>query len=117
MVSLHIEAKCKKSTTHCGGFLVDGTFVAVPFCLCDFCYSPLVFILRKRLGALDLAGLHAAGADVGLAHSTLGVANRNLLNIGTEGAVGDFVGVADAATGDWVLSADLANFRHLGFSY
>ena len=61
------------------------------------------------LRAGDLAGLHAAGADVGLADVALLVADRDLLHVRTEHAVGHAMRVADATTSDGCFTADLAN--------
>ena len=68
--------------------------------------------LATSLCALDLAGLHAAGADVGLADMALGVADGDLLDVRTEDAVGDLVRVADIAACYGVLTADFTYFRH-----
>ena len=63
------------------------------------------------LGAGNLAGLEASGSDVHLA--TMAVDDDvHTLDIGTELAVGDTVGVADGTAGDRVLAANLANLRH-----
>ena len=69
--------------------------------------------MRLRLGALDLAGLHAAGADVGLADMAVLVANRDLLDIGLEPAVRHTVGMAHIAACRGLLPANLANLRHI----
>ena len=64
------------------------------------------------LGAGNLLSLEAAGANVHLATTTV---NNNVytLDVGTEGTVGDAVGVADGATSNGVLTADFANFGHV----
>ena len=64
------------------------------------------------LGPLDLAGLHAARADVGLAHMTALVANRDFLDVGLEPAVRHAVRVADVTAGGRLLAANFANLRH-----
>ncbi len=65
------------------------------------------------LCALDLAGLHAARADVSLAHMAVLVADGNLLDVGLEPAVRYAVRMADVAAGRGLLTADLANLRHV----
>lgn len=68
-------------------------------------------MLVSLLGAGNLAGLEARGADVHL----LLVAvhdDGDVLDVRTELAVGDAVRVADRTTGDGVLAADGANLRH-----
>jgi hypothetical protein len=63
------------------------------------------------LCADEIALLEAAGADVLL----LGTAvheKGDALDVGTEGAVDRAVGVGDGTTGNGVLTADIANFRH-----
>lgn len=64
------------------------------------------------LRALDLAGLHAAGADVRLADAALLVADGDLLDVRTEHAVGHSMGVAHATTERRCLAANFANLRH-----
>ena len=66
----------------------------------------------KVLRAGDLAGLHAAGADVRLADAALLVADGDLLDVRTEGAVAYAMRVADATTSNRCLTADLAYFGH-----
>ena len=63
------------------------------------------------LGAGNLAGLQAIGAHVHLATVTVDH-DVDTLDVGTERAVGDAVRVADRATSNGVLTADLANFGH-----
>lgn len=43
------------------------------------------------LGALHLASFHAAGANIRLANVAFVIADRDLLHIGAEDAIGDFV--------------------------
>ena len=62
----------------------------------------------KVLRAGDLAGLHALGADVGLADMALGVLDGDLLDVGTEPTVRHAVGMADVTTGNGALTADFA---------
>ena len=64
------------------------------------------------LGALHLSGLHAGGAHVGATDMALRVTNGDLLDVGTEHAVAHTVRVADATTGNRVLTANFANLRH-----
>ena len=64
------------------------------------------------LGALHLSGLHAGGAHVGATNMALRVTNGDLLDVGTEHAVAHTVRVADATTGNRVLTANFANLRH-----
>ena len=68
--------------------------------------------MRRRLGALDLASLHAAGADVGLADMAVLVANRDLLDVGLEPAVRHAMRMADVTASRRLLAADFTNFRH-----
>ena len=68
---------------------------------------------QRVLRARDLAGLHAARADVGLAHMALLVANRDLLDVGLEPAVCHAVRVADVTAGGGLLAANFANLRHV----
>ena len=68
------------------------------------------------LRAGDLAGLHAAGADVGLADVALLVADRDLLHVRTEHAVGHAMRVADATARRGRLTANFANLRHSSHS-
>lgn len=70
----------------------------------------------KALRAGDLAGLHAAGADVGLADVALLVADRDLLHVRTEHAVGHAMRVADATARRGRLTANFANLRHSSHS-
>ena len=67
---------------------------------------------ERRLGALDLAGLHARGADVGLTHAALRVLDRDLLHVRTEHTIRHAMGVADATTSNRGLTANFANLRH-----
>lgn len=64
------------------------------------------------LSALDLASLHAVGADVSLANLALCVLDGNLLHVRTEGTVGHAVGVADATTSRGGLTANFTNLGH-----
>ena len=64
------------------------------------------------LRALDLASLHAARADVGLADAALLVADGDLLDVRTEHAVGHSMRVADATTERRGFAANFANLRH-----
>ena len=77
--------------------------------------SGRLFRFQKRflLCAGDLAGLHAAGAHVGAPHAAVLVLDGDLLHVRTEHAVRHSVGVADAATGDRMLPANLTYLRHL----
>ena len=61
---------------------------------------------------LHLSGLHAGGAHVGATNMALRVTNGDLLDVGTEHAVAHTVRVADATTGNRVLTANFANLRH-----
>ena len=65
----------------------------------------------KNLGTSDLTGLQAGGADV---HLAAGAVHNNIdaLDVGTELTDGNAVRVADGATSNGVLTADLANFGH-----
>ena len=73
-------------------------------------------LMKLGLGALDLAGRQALGANVHLA--TLAVHDDvDALNVRQVLAVGDTVGVADGAAGHRVLAADLANLRHFKNSF
>ena len=65
----------------------------------------------SKLGASHLAGLEAVGADVHLAAMTVDHA-VDALDVGAERTVGDAVRVADGATSNGVLTADLTNFGH-----
>ena len=69
----------------------------------------------RALAADDLAGLHAGSADVHLAGLTVND-DGNLLNVRTEGTIGYAVGVADAATGHGVLTANFTNLGHFSHS-
>ena len=73
--------------------------------------SPKPQFARPYLGARDLAGLEAGGADVHLAAMTVDD-DVDTLDVRTELAVGDAVRVADGTAGDGVLTADFANFGH-----
>ena len=66
----------------------------------------------RELGALDLAGLHAARADVSLAHVAVFVADGNLLDVGLEPTVGHAMRVADVTTSSRLLAANFTNLRH-----
>ena len=68
------------------------------------------------LRAGDLASLHAARADVGLADMALLVADRDLLHVRTEHAVGHAMRVADATASRGRLTANFANLRHSSHS-
>ena len=70
--------------------------------------------LKKRqplLGAGNLAGLEARGADVHLLLVAVDD-NGDVLDVRTELTVGDAVRVADRTAGDSVLAANGANLRH-----
>ena len=67
---------------------------------------------KRGLGALDLAGLHAARADVGLAHVAALVADGDLLDVGLEPTVGHAVRVADITASGRLLAADFTDLRH-----
>ena len=69
----------------------------------------------RALAADDLAGLHAGSADVHLAGLAVDD-DGNLLNVRTEGTIGYAVGVADAATGHGVLTANFTNLGHFSHS-
>lgn len=69
----------------------------------------------RALAANDLAGLHAGSADIHLAGLTVND-DGNLLNVRTEGTIGYAVGVADAATGHGVLTANFTNLGHFSHS-
>ena len=72
--------------------------------------------MAENLAADDLAGLEALGAYLHLA--TLAILDDvDVLDVGTMHAVGDTVGVADAAAGHRVLAANLANLRHFKNSF
>ena len=64
------------------------------------------------LGTGDLAGLQAVGADVHLATMTVDD-DVHALDVGTELTDGDAVRVANGATSNGVLTADLTNLRHI----
>ena len=68
-------------------------------------------MVRPYLGARNLAGLEAGGANVHLATMTVDN-NVHALDVRTERTVGDAVRVADGATGNGVLTANFANFGH-----
>ena len=65
----------------------------------------------RELCALDLAGLHALGANVSALYFTVNL-DGYLLDIRTEGTIAYAMGVADATTSAGCLTADLANFGH-----
>lgn len=65
------------------------------------------------LCAFDLSCLHAACADIGLAHMAALVADGDFLNVGLEPAVRDAVRMADVTACRGLLTADLANLRHV----
>ena len=71
---------------------------------------------KALLCALDFASLHALGADVGLAHMTLAIADGDLLDVRAEHAVGHAMRVADAPASNRLLTADFANLRHFTLS-
>lgn len=68
------------------------------------------------LGALDLASLQAFGADVRLAYMAV-LANRHLLHVGLEGAIGHTVAMADGTPGARSLAADFTNLGHVHHSF
>lgn len=63
------------------------------------------------LAAGDLAGLQAAGADVGLLLVAVDD-DGDTLNVGLERTGDGAVGVADGTTSNRVLTAELTNLRH-----
>lgn len=65
------------------------------------------------LCALHLAALQASGADVRLAHMSVGILDGHLLDVGAEHAVGNAVRVADAAACYRVLAANFTYLRHV----
>ena len=65
------------------------------------------------LCALDLAGLHALRANVRLAHVALCILDRDTLDVRTEHAIGDTMGVADATTSNRGLTANFAYLGHV----
>ena len=69
--------------------------------------------MRGNLGALDLAGLHATGADVGLTDMAVVVTDGDFLDIGLEPTVRHAVRMAHVTTGRGLLTANLANLRHV----
>ena len=71
---------------------------------------------KALLCALDFASLHALGADVGLAHMTLAIADGDLLDVRAEHAVGHTVRMGHATTGNRLLTADFADLRHFTLS-
>ena len=73
--------------------------------------SPRYLLVRPYLGARNLAGLEAGGANVHLATVTIDD-DVDALDVGAELTVGDAVRVADGATGNGVLTANFANFGH-----
>ena len=64
--------------------------------------------IRGLLCLDHLSGLEAAGADPGLTNITVGIADGYLLNIRSEGSVAHPMRVADATTGNRMLSAYFA---------
>ena len=68
-------------------------------------------MVRPYLGARNLAGLEAGGANVHLATVTIDD-DVDTLDVGAELTVGDAVRVADGPTGNGVLTANFANFGH-----
>ena len=82
---------------------------------CNICY-PIARFTRclplRLLGTGNLAGLEAVGADVHLATMTVND-NVHTLDVGTELTDGDAVRVADGATSNRVLTADLTNLGHI----
>ena len=64
------------------------------------------------LGALDLAGLHAAGANVGLADMAALIADGDLLDVGLKPTVGHAMRVAYITSSGRLLAANFTNFRH-----
>ena len=69
----------------------------------------------SALAAGDLAGLEATGADVGLALVAVDD-DGDALDVRLERTVDDAVGVADAATGHGVLTANFTNLGHFSHS-
>ena len=69
----------------------------------------------RALAADDLASLHARSADIHLAGLAVDD-DGNLLNVRTEGTIVYAVGVADAATGHGVLTANFTNLGHFSHS-
>ena len=69
----------------------------------------------RKLGARDLAGLHARRAHVHLANLTV-IQNGDFLDVGTERTLADAMGVADATTGHRVLTANFTNLGHVSHS-
>lgn len=65
----------------------------------------------EALGAGNLAGLKAGGAYVHALTATV-YYNVHRLNIGLKLAIYDAVGVANRATSNSVLTADLTNLGH-----
>ena len=65
----------------------------------------------SALAAGDLAGLQAAGADVGLLLVAVDD-DGDTLNVGLERTGDGAVGVADGTTSNRVLTAELTNLRH-----
>ena len=63
-----------------------------------------MLLVRPYLGARNLAGLKAGGANVHLATMTIDD-DVDALDVGAELTVGDAVRVADGATGNGVLTA------------
>ena len=73
--------------------------------------TPFINAMNQALGTGDLARLQAGGADVHLLLVTVNN-HANALDVRTELAVGDTVGVADRTASDRVLAADCAYLRH-----
>jgi len=71
----------------------------------------LKFDETDALGADQVTLLEAAGADV-LLLGTAVYEKGDALDVGAEGAVDRAVGVGDGTTGNGVLTADIAYFRH-----
>lgn len=98
---------------------MQGLIVDENVCLCRQRRKPayagfLAADLRVfALCALDLPGLHAARADVSLAHMAVLVADGDLLDVGLEPTVCDAVRMADVTACRRLLTADLANLRHV----
>lgn len=63
------------------------------------------------LSALDLASLHALGANISTLYLAVNL-DGDLLDIRTEGTIGNAVGVADVTTSARCLTADLTNLGH-----
>ena len=65
----------------------------------------------QTLGASDLAGLQATGANVDLLLFAINDTGQTL-DVRTEFTIGGAVRVADRTPGNSVLSANLTNLRH-----